>query len=217
MEGTGPRDHSTGYREPQTPVGRRPPSQGPSRARPRVVLGFSGRPPRPRSDSASQFPTGGGSAPRRPMPASPPVPRAARALRPRRPAYRARSPSHYLQRVPAASLSPGTLPASRALAGGHVTDGRRARVRVRTPAGPAWASAAYPAARAGAAAGFQFSVAGGGETGGCLESDLVHTLCLSLPHSKREAREPCAVSSFGFLELQIPPRPRQPTTGYGVR
>lgn len=118
------------------------------------MLGFSGLPPRPRSDSASQFPTEGGSAPRRPLSASLPVPRAARPLRPRRPTYRARSPSHHLQQAPAASLRLGTLPASQALAGGHVTDGRRAPARVRTPAWPASASAAYPTARVRAAAGF---------------------------------------------------------------
>lgn len=58
------------------------------------------------------------------------------------PTYRARPPSRHRQRAPAASLRLGTLPASRALAAGHVTDGRRAPVRVRTPAGPALASAA---------------------------------------------------------------------------
>lgn len=45
------------------------------------------------------------------------------------PAYRAGSPPRHRQRAPAASLSLRPLPASRALAGGHVTAGRRAGAR----------------------------------------------------------------------------------------
>lgn len=182
-----------------------------------MVLGFPGRPPRPRSDSASQFPTGGGSAPRLPLRASLLVPRAARPLCPRRPTYRARSPSHHLQRAPAASVSLGTLPASRALAGGHVTDGRRAPCACARPQDEP--RSPPPTLRPGLVGLLvsAFFVERGGETGGCLKSELVHTLCLPLSHPKGEAREPCAVSSFGFPELQVPPRPREPPTERDVR
>lgn len=131
-QGTGPRAQSPWFRTPQTPGGGVRSTRS-GRARPRGSLGSSGRPPRPAPalTQHSSLPQGAGalraglaqlgsrcSKGRRPP---------ARA-RPH-PAYRAGSPPRHRQRAPAASLSLRPLPASRALAGGHVTAGRRAGAR----------------------------------------------------------------------------------------
>lgn len=65
MEGTEPaRPSHPAADAPDTPGADCLPGQGARRAWPRVVRGAWGRPPRPRSDSASQFPTEGGNPPR---------------------------------------------------------------------------------------------------------------------------------------------------------
>lgn len=175
--GQGPRDHFTRLRTPQTPGGGVPPARSPGKARPRVVRGFLGRPPRPRSDSAFQLPTGGGSAPCGPMPGTAaPAPRSFGPNARVRPTHRARSPPSHHQLALGASLRLRTLPASEAPARGHVTDGRRSGVRVRTLASPAraWDAAVVDSPSL-------CSEVQGCWGGGCLVSEPVHTLCLTLP------------------------------------
>lgn len=90
-------------------------------------------------------PTVGRSVPRGPVPGSAaPAPRSSGPSGRVRPTHRARSPPRHRQRAPAASQRLRTLPASQALARGHVTDGRRSRVRVRTPRSPARALGTRP-------------------------------------------------------------------------
>ena len=130
-----------------------------------------------------------------------------------RPAYLARSPPRHRQRAPAASLCLRPLPASRALAGGHVTDGRRAGAGARAHFRRTELGLGLCCRRSSLARLSEASVASGREAVGRL--DPVHTLCLSPPYSEGEAGEPCAVSA----RIQIPtanPAP-SPTAKGGVR
>lgn len=179
----GPRDHSTGYGHPwHTPQRQCPRSRGPGW----LGLGSSGASrcarPRPRSDSASQPPTGGGSAPRRVAQAWPTAPRAALAPQPAavsltQPGLRRatagglprppRDPGHFRLRKP----WPGpTWP----------TAGAPVRVRVRTPMARLVATtAAATTAESASAATVMRGMSG----------DTPSTVALAL-YSKGEVRSP---------------------------
>lgn len=135
MQGTGPARPFHRLRPPLTHTPEAVSAQpGSWMAWPRVVLGFSVRPPPP--PLWLSIPASHRGRERSPPGGAGLTDRASRRLGPSargRLTYPAGSPPRHRQRAPAAS-SPRTLPASQALAGGHVTDGRRAGAGARAHA-----------------------------------------------------------------------------------
>ena len=91
-----------------------------------------------------------------------------------------------------------------------MTDGRRTRVRVRTPKGLASA----PAPEVAVAVGSPVLCGGGRGRWGCPESHVVYTLsarpsppAAAPPYSEGEAREPCATSTK--VQILAPTNPAQ--------
>ena len=179
---------------------------GSGRARPRVPLGSSGRPPRLRPDSAHQFPTGAGLLLAGHAWLRSPCPTRLQPLRPSRPGL----PCPVSAALPPAG-SRG-LPAPQATSG-FASPGQRPRDR-RPARGCACAlppdrpGPQPPLPRLPARLAPRFSVTRIQEAGWVSESDPVHIHRLSPAYSEGKAGELCAVSArIQVPTRQIPPRP----------